>query len=140
MSKKRERIDHRLESYAMQCERCAVCYWPKYVKGWRREMNLHHIVHRRGLDYNDVRNILMVCQRCHDLYHVGGDKQRPLTLGMILQCKEEEDGECDMRFLASLLHRQSLREGPCSLPDWILSEREENYAKTKWAAKGREYK
>jgi hypothetical protein len=108
-----------LEVYALQCERCAVCYHPKYGKGKRLE--LHHIVGRRGKDPHHHRNLIMVCSECHYAYHSGGE--RSLSLGHILQAKLEEDGEVDIPFLAKLMGRVGLREDPMPLPDWVAEER-----------------
>jgi hypothetical protein len=49
-----------------------------------------------------------------------------LTLGQILQAKEEEDGEVDIPFLASLCGKVGLREDPLPLPEWAIHEREIN--------------
>lgn len=125
MSKQKERSMRMLEAYALQCTRCAVCWWRKYKPGRRCE--LHHIVGRRGKDPHHHRNILMVCDQCHYGYHSGG--QKALTLGQILKAKEEEDGEVDIPFLASLCGKVGLREDPAPLPGWALNERESN-AKT----------
>lgn len=112
-----------LEVYAIQSERCAVCWHPKYAKGKRLE--LHHIVGRRGKDPHHHRNLLMVCNECHAAYHSGGSQ--PLTLGHILQAKLEEDGEVDVPFLASLMGRVGLREDPTPLPDWVQEARAKAY-------------
>jgi dolichyl-phosphate-mannose--protein O-mannosyl transferase len=66
----------------------------------------------------------MVCNECHYGYHSGGSKS--LTLGQILQAKEDEDGEVDIPFLASLMGRVGLREDKKPLPDWAIQEREIN--------------
>lgn len=108
-----------LEIYAQQCERCAVCWHPKYATG--RRLELHHIVGRRGRDPHHHRNLIMVCNECHYGYHSGGSKS--LTLGNILQAKQEEDGEVDIAFLAGLMGRVGLREDPTPLPDWVHEER-----------------
>ncbi len=128
MSKKPERIRRQLEAYAQMSERCAVCWFPRYVKAWGREASLHHICGRRGgMDAHDHRNILCVCQRCHSDYH-DGHSQRPLTLGHMLEAKRQEDGDemLDLRFLAKLLGRVGLKEDPKPLPEWVLLERARN--------------
>jgi len=136
-SKKSERIVRRVQEYVDLCERCLVCYWPKYVKSWERVLEVHHLCGRRGgMDCWDARNLALICRRCHSDFH-NGHSQRPLTLGHLLTCKKEEDGEVDLKFLASLLRRAGLKEEPLPLPDWVTKEREANYAKAKWAAKGR---
>jgi hypothetical protein len=128
MAKKRDRIHRQLEAYAFLCERCAVCHWPKYQKAFGRDIQLHHVVGRRGgLDAHDHRNLLAVCGRCHEDYHQG-HSQRPLTLGHLLTAKLEEDGEelFDLAFLAKLLHRTGLKEDPKPLPQWVHEERARN--------------
>jgi len=126
MSKKRDRIRAMLEAYAIQSERCAVCYYRKYRAG--RNMELHHIVGRRGgIDCHHHRNLIMVCNECHYGFHSGG--QKSLSLGHILQAKLEEDGELDVPFLAKLLGRVGLREDPIPLPSWAIEERERNAGK-----------
>jgi hypothetical protein len=122
MSKQKERNRANLEVYAQQSIRCAVCYWRKFRPGRRCE--LHHIVGRRGKDPHHHRNLILVCNECHYGYHSGGSKS--LTLGQILQAKEDEDGEVDIGFLASLMGRVGLREDKCPLPDWAHREREAN--------------
>lgn len=128
-SKKSDRIHRQLEAYALMSERCAVCYFPRHAKAYRREAQLHHLVGRRGgLDAHDHRNLICVCARCHEDYHQG-NSERPLTLGMMLEVKRQEDGDemFDLPFLAKLLHRSALKEDPSpELPQWIVSEREKN--------------
>jgi len=122
VSKKRDRTHRQLAVYADLCCRCAVCWWRKGRFG--RALHLHHIVGRRGLDYHDHRNLICVCNECHDGYHIGG--QRDLSLGHVLQAKLEEDGELDLEFLAKLLHRVGLKEDPKPLPQWARDERVAN--------------
>jgi hypothetical protein len=119
MSKKRDRTRQQLEVYATQSCRCAVCWWRKGRPG--RRLEIHHIVGRRGLDYHHHRNLILCCEQCHYGYHSGGAKT--LTLGQILQAKEDEDGEVDLEFLAKLMSRAGLREDPAPLPGWALEER-----------------
>lgn len=114
-----------LEVYAFNSTRCAVCWWRKYRPG--RNCELHHIVGRRGRDPHHHRNLIMVCNECHYGYHSGG--QKSLTLGQILQAKEDEDGEVDVVFLAALMGRKGLREDPLALPEWAIQEREANAGK-----------
>lgn len=125
MSIKKNRSRQQLEVYAQQCCRCAVCWWRKGRAG--RRLELHHIVGRRGIDYHHPRNLICVCCECHLGYHSGG--QKSLSLGQILQAKEDEDGEVDLVFLAGLMRRVGLREDPSPLPEWVLKEREVNAKK-----------
>jgi hypothetical protein len=134
MSKKGERIDRQLHAYAALCERCAVCWWPRWKPKFGKVICLHHIVGRRGLDYNDHRNLIGVCEECHETYHSGGHRdsdgnKKDLTLGHILTAKREEDGDLDIRFLARLMRRVGLREDPKPLPDWVKQEREHHVHK-----------
>jgi hypothetical protein len=69
----------------------------------------------------------MVCDECHYGYHSGGAKS--LSLGQILQAKEDEDGEVDITFLAKLMGRVGLKEGPSPLPQWATDERKNNAGK-----------
>ena len=125
MSKAKDRSRQNLEVYAFNSMRCAVCWWRKYRPG--RACELHHIVGRRGKDPHHHRNLLMVCNECHYGYHSGGKKS--LSLGQILKAKEDEDGEIDVPFLASLMGRKGLREDPLPLPSWAIEERKINAGK-----------
>jgi hypothetical protein len=69
----------------------------------------------------------MVCNECHYGYHSGGAKT--LSLGQILQAKEDEDGEVDIPFLAKLMGRKGLKEDPLPLPSWAIDERKNNAGK-----------
>ncbi len=121
-SKAKLRSKRMLAVYAEQSVRCAVCYWRKHRPG--RECHLHHIVGRRGSDPHHHRNIIMLCARDHDRYH--SDLKFPLSLGQILQAKQDEDGEVDLVFLSSLLGRRGLRESLLPLPGWAIEERVSN--------------
>lgn len=87
-------------------------------------MELHHIVGRRGLAHHHPRNLILVCDQCHYGYHSGGAKS--LDLGHILKAKHDEDGEVDLKFLASLMGRVGLREDPKPFPGWVNIERTKN--------------
>ncbi len=119
MARKSEPDRKWLESYAIQSERCCVCWWRKYRPG--RRLELHHLVGRRGRDPHHHRNLVLVCDECHYGYHSGGRKS--LTLGHLLTAKKEEDGEVDLSFLAGLMGRKGLREDPTPLPEWVAEER-----------------
>ena len=134
ISKKRERISRQLQAYADLCERCAVCYWPRSRAKFGTRICLHHIVGRRGLDPHDHRNLLAICEECHETFHSGGHRdgdgnKKDLTLGHILTAKREEDGDLDLPFLAKLMRRVGLREDPKPLPAWVKQERESNCAR-----------
>jgi len=117
--------------YAQLCERCAVCWHPKWKITGVKRCELHHIVGRRGRSPHNHRNLLMVCSECHYGYHSGG--QRSLTLGQILQAKLEEDDDLDLPFLASLCGKKGLREDPQPLPQWAIDERARNARQVKSA-------
>lgn len=113
-----------LEEFAAGIVRCAVCHWRMYRPG--RAIHIHHIVGRRGKTPHDHRNLIGLCQLCHlDSVHTCGG-ERGLSLGHVLQAKQDEDGEVDLTFLASLLRRVGLKEDPKPLPGWCLEERIEN--------------
>jgi hypothetical protein len=126
-SKKSDRIYRRVGEYVDLCERCLVCYWPKFVKSWERVLEVHHISGRgKSLDYWDARNLALICRRCHSDYHQGHSK-RPLSLAHILLAKKEEDGEVDLAFLAKLRHRAALKEDMAEkFPAWVIEERVKN--------------
>ena len=78
------------------------------------------------MDYWDARNLGLICRRCHSDHHQG-HSERPLPLSVVLLCKEQEDGEVDLAFLAKLRNRAALKEDPATeLPQWIIEEREKN--------------
>jgi hypothetical protein len=122
MKSKAEKDRKWLEVYAIQSERCAVCYWRKYRPG--RRLELHHLVGRRGRDPHHHRNLILVCDQCHYGYHSGGKKS--LTMGHILTAKQEEDGDVDIPFLAGLMGKKGLRHDPEPLPEWVAEERAAN--------------
>jgi hypothetical protein len=113
-----------LEEYALDERhgRCAVCHWRKYRPG--RRLELHHIQGRRGKDPHDHRNLIMLCNECHYGFHSGGKKT--LDICQIATAKEEEDGEVDISYLASLRHKRALPCDPQPLPSWAIKEREDN--------------
>jgi hypothetical protein len=126
-SKKSDRIVRRVKEYVDLCERCFVCWWGKHIKSWERTLEVHHICGRgRSMDYWDARNLGLICRRCHSDHHQG-HSERPLPLSVVLLCKEQEDGEVDLAFLAKLRNRAALKEDPATeLPQWIAEEREKN--------------
>lgn len=122
-SRRIDSLKRRIGEYVFLCERCAVCWVPKFSKGVTHEV--HHIVGRRGGERcHDVRNLLLVCRDCHFGFHSGG--KRSLTLGNMLTAKFQEDGEVDVEFLAGLMGRKGLREDPTPLPEWVEDERVRN--------------
>ena len=120
MSKKRDKNDTRLLEYRMAHDQCAVCY--SRGKSWNDKLEIHHIVGRYR-DYDDERNLLVLCRDCHTGYHSGGSCS--LSLGHILQAKHELL-ELDLAFLASLRARAALSEDCKPLPKWAEQARIDN--------------
>ena len=120
MSKKRDKNDTRLLEYRMAHDQCAVCY--SRGKSWNDKLEIHHIVGRYR-DYDDERNLLVLCRDCHTGYHSGGSCS--LSLGHILQAKHELL-ELDLAFLASLRARAALSEDCEPLPKWAEQARIDN--------------
>ena len=77
----------------MAHDECAVCY--SKGKSWNDKLEIHHIVGRYR-DYNDERNLILLCRSCHHGFHSGGGCS--LSLGQVLQAKSEL-GELDLAFL-----------------------------------------
>ena len=92
-----------------------------------------HTVVREGP--KTPRNLLVLCHdTCHWIYHSGSQSMDPLTLGHLLEAKQDADGFADVEFLASLKHRVGLPEDPKPLPQWALAARIDNAqpGKPKW--------
>ena len=78
----------------------------------------HHIVFRRGLVYDDQRNLASVCLDCHSrihgitvVRHTGG-RMLPITLETVLETKRTRDPEhWDLDFLRELDGRLNYGEG-----------------------------
>ena len=123
MPKRRSEPDRKwLEVYADGCTRCAVCH----CKRGRCDLQLHHIVGRRGRDPHHHRNLIALCRDCHhEGAHGGGE--RALRQGHILTAKRDEDGEVDVKFLAGLMGRAGLRDDPMPLPEWVVDARKRNH-------------
>ena len=119
MPKKRAK-DMRLEEYRLWHTRCAVCH--SRGESWNDKLEIHHIVGRYR-DYNDERNLVVLCRDCHHGVHSGGSCS--LSLGHILQAKHELL-ELDMAFLASLRARAALSEDCETLPEWANQARKDN--------------
>ena len=94
----------------------------------RRRMEIHHLVGGRGRKH-DRRNLLSLCQNCHEVLHLGPKLTGlpDLNKGILLTCKQETDPEFyDPVFLASLLHKKWLGYDPEPVPEWYLQQRERN--------------
>lgn len=110
----------KLQEYRLLHDQCAVCH--SRGKSWNDKLEIHHIVGRYR-DYNDERNLMVLCRDCHYGFHSGGSCS--LSLGQVLQAKSEL-GELDMAFLASLRNRAALPEDCQSLPLWAEESRKDN--------------
>lgn len=124
--------DKQIQEYVDQCiarhgcRRCSICHGRE--KPWRK-ISVHHIYGRHGgkKRYNDPRNLILVCEEtCHEGIHrcAGGCS---LSLGNVLWAKADEDGEVDVKYLASLRGRVGLRDDPVPLPAWALDARIDHY-------------
>jgi 5-methylcytosine-specific restriction endonuclease McrA len=74
---------------AIQCLNCEVC-----GNGIASQLEVHHIKPRAsavdgrlpdGTDMNDIRNLVVVCQKCHDANHAG-----EIEIGGVKQTSEGE--------------------------------------------------
>jgi hypothetical protein len=94
----------------------------------RRRMEIHHLVGGRGRKH-DRRNLLSLCQQCHEVLHLGPKLTGlpDLNKGILLTCKQETDPDFfDPEFLASLLRKRWLGYDPEPVPQWYLDERQRN--------------
>lgn len=114
-----------LSAYAENHHRCAVCWWPRHRPG--RWLEIHHIAGRVLKGHHNHKNLLMLCNRCHDAVHIQlAAPYNTLTRGCILTAKREEDGRVYLKFLAQLRGRQWLGYDPEPIPEVFLQERIEN--------------
>jgi hypothetical protein len=119
------------QEFAALFRSCAVCWWPE--SDMRRRMEIHHLVGGRGRKH-DRRNLLSLCQHCHEVLHLGPKLTGlpDLNKGILLTCKQETDPDFfDPEFLASLLHKRWLGYDPEPVPQWYLDERQRNV----WSAR-----
>lgn len=116
--------NQQLEEYRLTHDRCAVCY--SKGKAWNETLEIHHIIAGRhgGKDVHDPRGLILLCRSCHTGVHSGGGCD--LSLGHVLQAKQEEDGFVDVEFLAGLRKRAGLKEDPTPLPLWAEEARKDN--------------
>ena len=121
MKKKSTTLTSSIAEYAAAHDRCAVCY--SRGQSWNDQLEIHHIQGRYKHGETEA-NYLCLCRDCHTLYHSGGTNS--LSLGHILQAKQEEDGSVDVVFLAGLRGRVGLREDPTPLPLWATEARKDN--------------
>jgi len=93
---------------------CGVC--------WSRvSLAIHHLQQGAGR-VHDRRNLLRLCNGCHEGLHFGGS--RDLSKGHCLTAKREvDDAHYDPSYLASLRRKQHLGYGPLPYPEWVLDAR-----------------
>lgn len=110
-------------AYRESHTRCGACHFDGSAAN---PLELHHIVSRSCKGSCDNRNYLMLCRSCHSCHHhvSAGDQQ--LSLGNILWIKQNEDGDCDLEFLASIRHRKALKEDMVEPPQWVFDARTDN--------------
>lgn len=109
---------HELSTFAGEYPFCAVC--------WTRTeaLHIHHLQGGAGRKH-DRRNLLRLCQWCHDGLHAGG--KHDITKGMCLTAKREvDDANYDPAFLASLRHKVHLGYGPQRYPFRVFMWRRKN--------------
>jgi 5-methylcytosine-specific restriction endonuclease McrA len=77
----------------------------------------HHIVFRRGVVFDDQRNLAAVCEDCHSRIHDitivkhNGKRFLPIPLETVLRVKRERDPPLDLPFLRELSGRLNFGEG-----------------------------
>ena len=107
---------------------CAVCWWPEMAYG--REMHVHHMMggfsRSKG---NDKRNYLLLCDRCHGVFHSG--KVYALTPDInkrtLLWAKQDSDPDnYDPAYLAVLKNKKHLGYDPEPPDQYYLDERRQN--------------
>lgn len=100
-----------LEFFASSWPECWLCFS-------QRELQIHHICGRRGMDPHDPRNLFRACRFCHELYHSGSRTERYVGLEHILYAKRHHDPDnYDPQYLASIRGRKHLGVEPM-VPDW----------------------
>jgi hypothetical protein len=106
-----------LSRFAELFSYCAVC--------WSRvSLAIHHLQQGAGR-VHDRRNLLRLCNGCHEGLHFGG--MRNLSKGHCLTAKREVDDEhYDPAYLAQLRHKVRLGYGTLPYPDWVALARWKN--------------
>lgn len=110
-------MNEELSSYANEFTYCAVC--------WSRlSLQIHHLQQGAGR-VHDRRNIVRLCNGCHEGVHFGG--VRNLRKGHILTAKREvDDASYDPTYLAGLRRKAHLGYGPEPYPKWVAEARIKN--------------
>ena len=115
-----------LEAWRSGFSRCGVCWWPEENSG--RRLEVHHICGGNARSSgHDPRNYLLLCNRCHGVYHSGRvyALTPDINLGTLLFVKRESDPEnYQPQYLAELRHKKHLGKDPTFVPDFFLQERE----------------
>jgi hypothetical protein len=81
------------------------------------QLDPHHIVYRRGQVFDDERNLLAVCPKCHMRIHGATlvfrmGRYDPIPLKRVLEAKRDKDPEYwDLAFLRELSGRRDFGEG-----------------------------
>lgn len=107
-----------LSTFASEYPFCAVC--------WTRTeaLHIHHMQQGAGRSH-DRRNLLRLCQWCHDGLHFGG--KHDIKKGMCLTAKREvDDANYDPEFLARLRLKAHLGYGPQRYPARVFGWRRKN--------------
>ena len=110
-------------TYRQMHTRCACCH---FDGSSLNPLELHHIVSRSLKRSCDHRNYLMLCRSCHSCHHHVSAGSQQLSLGNILWLKGDEDGECDIEFLASIRNRKALKEDMVEPDQWVFDARRDN--------------
>ena len=104
-----------LQEFADAFTACALCCG-------HASLHIHHLVGGAGRKH-DRRNLLRLCDRCHEGLHSGGVGYE-VTAGMCLTAKRLVDhAHYDPVFLASLRHKKHLGYDPEPLCPGVLARR-----------------
>jgi hypothetical protein len=97
--------------------------WPRCWFCGAKASAPHHIVFRRGVVFDDQRNLAAVCEDCHSRIHgitiVTHNGERwdllgrllPIPLETVLRVKKERDPPLDLPFLRELSGKRNFGEG-----------------------------
>lgn len=107
-----------LSAFASEYPFCAVCWTSTEA------LHIHHLQGGAGRKH-DRRNLLRLCQWCHDGLHAGG--KHDITKAMCLTAKREvDDANYDPAFLAALRLKKHLGYGPGRYPFRVFMWRRKN--------------
>lgn len=91
--------------------------WPRCWFCGSKASAPHHIVFRRGVAFDDQRNLAAVCQDCHSRIHgitivtVLNIRLLPIPLETVLRVKKNIDPPLDLPFLRELAGNLCFGEG-----------------------------